>query len=140
MLVKEVMSPQPERISPELSLQHCARIMRDQNIGSLLVWDNGELLGLVTDRDICCRAVAEGADMMTLKAKDIMSTKVEACFDDDDCLNAAHTMGEKHVRRLAVLNRTKDMVGLLSVSDLAKCSHGLAGEVLEAASPPYEMH
>lgn len=140
MLVKEIMSPQPERISPDLSLEHCARILRDQNIGSLLVWDNGELLGLVTDRDICCRAVAEGADLMELKAKDIMSTNIEACFDDDDCLNAAHTMEEKHVRRLAVLSRNKDTVGLLSVDDLSRCSHELAGEVLEAASPPYELH
>ena len=140
MLVKEIMTSQPQKIASSLSLRDCARLMRDQGVGSLLVWDNGRLQGILTDRDICCRAVADGSDPATLTAADIMSSNVEACFEDQDCTEAAHMMEDKHIRRIAVLNQAKDMVGVLSVSDLARCSHDMAGEVLEAASPPYELH
>ena len=95
--------------------------------------ENGELLGMVTDRDICCRAVANGRDTARMKVREIMSKDVTTCFSDQDIAVAAHLMEGKHIRRLAVLNRDRKTVGFLSVDDLACYSHDLAGEVLEAA-------
>lgn len=138
MLVKEVMTSKMRSVTPDLSVQECARMMRDLEIGSLPVSKDGQLIGMITDRDICCRAVADGRDLAKTKAAEIMSKDVSWCFDDQDCADAAHLMEDKHIRRLTVLNREKAPVGLLSVDDLARCSHDLAGEVLEAASGP--MH
>ena len=136
MLVKEVMTSKVQSVSPDLPLQDCARQMRDLNIGSLPVSENGKLIGMITDRDICCRAVADGRDLKSTKAADIMSKDVSWCFDDQDCTEAAHLMEDKHIRRLAVLNQDKAPVGFLSIDDLARCSRNLAGEVLEAAAAP----
>jgi predicted transcriptional regulator len=136
MLVKEIMSPKAESIEPGLSLQETATKMRDLNIGSLPVWEDGEIIGMITDRDICCRGVADDRDPVTTTVRDIMSRDVAYCFDDQECDDAAHMMEDKHIRRLAVLNREKAMVGFLSVDDLARCSHDLAGVVLEAAVAP----
>lgn len=135
MLVKEIMSPKVETVGPDLSVQESARKMRELNVGSLPVWDNSKLIGMVTDRDISCRAVADGRDPAKTKVREIMTKNITTCFDDQDCADAAKLMEDKHIRRLAVLNRDKAMVGFLSVDDLARCSHELAGEVLEAARP-----
>lgn len=135
MLVKEAMSTKVEAIAPKTTVRECARKMDQMDIGLLAVWEDGRLIGVVTDRDICCRAVAGGRDPATTTAREIMTRDTASCFEDQDCTEAAHIMEQKHVRRLAVMNRKKAMVGLLSVDDLARCSHDLAGEVLEAASP-----
>lgn len=133
MLVKEIMTAGMESAGPTLTLREAARKMRDLCIGSLPVWENGKLAGIITDRDICCRAVADGLDPETAQVRDIMSRDVAYCFGDDDVANAAHLMEDKHIRRLAVLNRDWTMAGFLSVDDLARYSHHLAGEVIEAA-------
>lgn len=135
MLVKELMTTKVEYVKPDTTLQECARRMRDLNIGSLPVWENGKLAGMITDRDICCRALAEGRDPARTKVREIMTKDVAFCFDDQECDDAAHMMEDRHIRRLAVLNRKRSMVGFLSVDDLARGSHQLAGEVLEAARP-----
>lgn len=137
MLVKEIMTSRMECVGPASSLQETARKMRDFNIGSLPVWENGQLLGMVTDRDICCRAVAEGRDTAKTTVREIMSRDVTCCFSDDDVGDAARLMEEKHIRRLAVLNRDRTMAGFLSVDDLAHHSYHLAGEVLDAARPTH---
>lgn len=133
MQVKEIMTPSMDAVEPGLSLQEAARKMRDINIGSLAVWEKGELLGMVTDRDICCRAVAEGRDAARTTVREIMTRDVTCCFSDDDIADAAQLMERKHVRRLAVLNRDRTMAGFLSVDDLAHHSYQLAGYVLDAA-------
>jgi CBS domain-containing protein len=136
MKVHEVMTPEAHWVDPEVTLKEAALKMRQQNIGALPVGENDRLIGLVTDRDICCRAVAEGRDPMRAKVRDVMSPKISYCFDDHDLGEAAQVMEEKQVRRLAVLNRNKRIVGVLSVADLAR--HGqqaLAGEVLEGGQP-----
>lgn len=133
MLVKEVMTPGVDSIAPGQSLQEAAHKMRDINIGSLPVWENGQLLGMITDRDICCRAVAEGRDVVRTTVGEIMSRNVACCFSDDDIADAAQLMEGKHLRRLAVLNRDRTMAGFLSVDDLAHYSHQLAGYVLDSA-------
>jgi CBS domain-containing protein len=134
MRIDEIMTPKMESIEPDDTIMEAACMMRDLNIGSLTVMDGGELVGVITDRDICCRAVSEGKTPSTTMVRHIMSTDVAYCFGDQDIADAAHAMEDKHVRRLAVLDRDKHAVGFVSVDDLARYSHDLAGEVLEAAT------
>lgn len=136
MRVKDIMTCGVSLVSPALTVQEAAKIMRDANVGSLPVGEDGQLTGMVTDRDIACRAAAEGWDPAKTKIRDITSKKIAHCFDDQDVTDAARLMEQKHIRRLAVYDRKKRMVGLVSVDDVARCSHDLAGEILEAVSTP----
>jgi CBS domain-containing protein len=135
MLVKEIMTPKMESILPSASLREAARKMRDLKVGSLAVADNGKLIGMITDRDICCRGVADGFDPVTTAVREIMSREILFCFSDDTVTQAAQQMEERHIRRLAVLNRDKSVAGMLSVDDVAHYSRQLAGEVLETVGP-----
>jgi CBS domain-containing protein len=134
MLVKEVMSTKIEAVAPTATARECAGKMQ-QGVGVLPVWQDGKPVGLVTDRDICCRVVGTGKDPARTPAREIMTRLVTCCFEDQDCKEAARLMRNKGVRRLAVLDRKQAIVGVLSVDDLARCSHDLAGEVLEAVAP-----
>ncbi len=135
MQVKEIMTQKLESILPTTSLREAAQKMRDLNLGSLPVTEEGELIGMITDRDICCRGVADGLDPVHTKVREIMSHDVRFCFSDDNVGDAARQMEEHHIRRLAVLNRDKTMAGFLSVDDLAHYSSHLAGEVLDSIRP-----
>jgi CBS domain-containing protein len=135
MLVKEAMSTKVEFVAPQATVRECARMMDKMEIGALPVMENGRLVGVVTDRDICCRVVGEGRDPAAMTAREIMAREVASCFEDEDCAEAGRRMQSKRLRRLTVMNRKQTMVGVLSVDDLARYSHDLAGEVLEAAAP-----
>ena len=135
MLVKEAMSTKIETIAPNLTVQECARKMDQLGVGALPVWDHGRVIGMVTDRDVCCRAVGDRRDPAAMTVRDIMTSDATSCFEDEHCTEAARLMQEKHVRRLTVINRNHAVVGLFSVDDLARYSHDLAGVVIEAASP-----
>lgn len=135
MLVKDAMSTQIEKVLPGTSVRECAHIMNKTGIGALPVWEDGHLVGMITDRDVCCRAVGDDRDPATMTAREIMSGELSSCFEDVDCAEAARLMKTKGLRRLPVMNRKRAMVGLLSVDDLARYSHDLAGDVLEAAAP-----
>ncbi len=134
MLVREVMSTRLETIAPATTVQECAKKMTQLGVGVLPVWQDGQPVGVVTDRDICCRAVGAGKDPAKTPVRAVMTDKVTNCFDDQDCKEAARLMKDKGVRRLTVVDRKQAMVGVLSVDDLARCSHDLAGEVLEAVA------
>jgi CBS domain-containing protein len=134
MKVQELMTSEIQSIEPTTSLQEAARFMRDWDVGSLPIINNGKLLGMITDRDICCQGLGADRDPKTTQVSDIMSTDVSSCFVDQDISEAAHLMEDKHIRRLAVLNRDNNIVGLMSVDDLARGSHDLAGEVLELSA------
>ena len=131
MLVKEVMTPKAEWIDPETTLLEAAKRMRDKDIGSLLVGEHDKIIGMVTDRDIACRGIAQDLDPANTTVREVMSERILWCFDDQEIENAAHLMENKKVRRLAVMNREKRMVGFLSVDDLAHRAHALSGEVLD---------
>lgn len=135
MLVKEIMTPKLEAVLPSASLRDAAQKMRDLNLGSLAVAEDGKLLGFITDRDICCRGVSDGFDPARTAVREIMSRDISFCFSDDSVTDAARQMEEHHIRRLAVLNHDKSMAGVLSVDDVARYSRQLAGEVLESARP-----
>lgn len=135
MLVREVMSTHLETIAPATTIQECAKKMNKLGVGVLPVWQDGEPVGVVTDRDICCRVVGAGKDPATTPVRTIMTAVMTSCSEDQDCKDAARLMKEKGVRRLTVVDRKQAMVGVLSVDDLARCSHDLAGDVLEAVAP-----
>lgn len=135
MKVSEIMTANAQWVDPEMSVQDVAEKMRAQDIGSLPIGENDRLIGMVTDRDIVCRAVAKGLDPAKTSAREVMSKTITYCFDDQEVDDAAHVMEQKHIRRLAVLNRKKRLVGILSLDDVAAhCSHDLSGEVLAAVS------
>jgi len=137
MQVKKIMTQKLESILPTASLREAARRMRDLQVGSLPVAEEGELIGMITDRDICCRGVADGFDPEHTEVREIMSRDVKFCFSEDSVSDAVQQMEEHHIRRLAVLNRDKTIAGFLSVDDLAHFSCQLAGEVLDSARPAH---
>jgi CBS domain-containing protein len=137
MLVREIMSRKLETILPTASLRETAQKMRELNLGSLPVAEDGKLIGMITDRDICCRGVADGFDPANTEVREIMSHDVSFCFSDDNVTDAVRQMEARHIRRLAVLNRDKSMAGFLSVDDLAHYSRQLAGEVLDTVRPAH---
>jgi CBS domain-containing protein len=141
MLVREAMTAQAEWITPDISLTEVACKMRDQNIGCLPVGENDRLIGMITDRDLACRAVADGADPKTTKAREVMTKGITWCFDDEDVKEAAHRMAEKQIHHVPVLNRQKRMTGILSLSDLAlRAPEDLFVEVSRLAARDASRH
>lgn len=135
MLVKELMTDGAEWIGPDTCLKDSAAKMRQMNVGSLPVTERDRLIGMITDRDITCRGVAEGCDPSTTKVRDVMTKDVTYCFDDQDVADAVHLMEEKMIRRLPVLDHDQKMVGMLTVSDLSHgASQQLTSEVMKAVS------
>jgi len=135
MLVKDIMTPKIESILPTATLREAAQKMRDINVGSLPVTKDGKLVGMITDRDICCRGVADGLNAARAEVREIMSRDISFCFNDDTVTQAVRQMEERHIRRLAVLNHDKSIAGFLTVDDLAHYSRQLAGEVLDTVRP-----
>jgi CBS domain-containing protein len=140
MQVKDVMTRGAECARPDDTLQEAARRMKDLDVGPLPVCgDNDRLVGMLTDRDIVVRAVAEGLDPRTAKVREAMTEGVTYCFEDDEVAEAARLMKEKQIRRLVVLNRDKRLVGIVSLGDLAVETGGdrqVAGKTLEGVSQP----
>jgi CBS domain-containing protein len=139
MQVSEVMTPEVECASPSTSIQEAARKMRDLDVGPLPVCgDNDRLVGMLTDRDIVIRAIAEGLDPKTTRIQDMMTPDVIYCFEDQGLEEAAQLMKESQVRRLVVLNRDKQLVGIVSLGDLAVKTgdESLSGETLSHVSEP----
>jgi CBS domain-containing protein len=109
--------------------------MRDHDIGAIPIGENDRLVGMVTDRDIVCRAIAAGGDTDTLTARDVMTKGIVFCRADEDIDDATRTMELRQVRRLPVIDRNKRMVGILSLGDISSsCDQELSGEVLQSVS------
>ena len=138
MRVREVMTRGAECVGPDSTLEEAARKMRDLDVGPLPVCDHDRLVGMLTDRDIVVRVLAEGRDPKTTRVRDAMSEGISYCFEDDDVNEAARQMKEKQIRRLAVLNRDKRLVGIVSLGDLAveTGDKHLSGETLRRVSEP----
>jgi CBS domain-containing protein len=135
MKVKDVMHKGAEWIAPQTALADVARRMRDLDIGAIPVGENDRLIGMVTDRDITCRGVADGQDWTKLTARDVMSKGIVYCNDTEELEDALRIMEQKQVRRLPVINDQKRMVGMLSLGDVADAApHELSGEVMAAVS------
>ena len=115
--------------------------MRDGDFGLLPVGENDRLVGMVTDRDIVLRGVAEGGDISRIPARQVMSPEVLYCFEDQPVADVLKNMGDNQVRRMPVMNREKRLVGILSLGDLANQSaNGHAGAALAEISRPGGQH
>ena len=119
MIISEVMTREVRVASPDDTLQCVARVMQEEDFGSLPVAENDRLVGMLTDRDITIRAVARGLAPQDSKVSEVMSSTVRYVYDDESVRDVAMVMGELHVRRLPVLDREKRLVGIVSLGDLA---------------------
>lgn len=141
MIVKEVMSGHVQWISPEIPISDVARMMRDNGIGCVPVGENDRLVGMITNRDITCRAVAAGDNLASVTARDVMSQGMLFCFEDEGIDKAIRLMRDKEVHHLTVLNRQKRMVGLVSLSDLAlKGDQATRAEIVQLAARDAAKH
>ncbi|MGZ3687582.1 MAG: CBS domain-containing protein [Bdellovibrionota bacterium] len=136
--LKDVMTKNVQFVSPDATIQDVAGQMKKLDCGSIPVGENDRLIGMITDRDIALRAVAEGRDPSKTLARDVMSHSVVYSYEDEECSEAAHIMEAKQIRRLIVLNRDKRMVGIVTVGDLSRKagSEQLTGEIMEKVSQP----
>ncbi len=141
MKVREAMTREVRLARPEQSIQEAAREMAEMDIGALPVEENDRLVGMITDRDITVRAIAQGKGPDT-RVRDVMSTEIKYCFEDQSVDEVTQNMGDLRVRRLPVVNRDKRLVGILSLGDLAleDTSQDEAGEALSQISRPGGSH
>lgn len=121
MTVREIMSREVRTISPDTTLQEAALLMRQIDVGALLVNEGDQLSGIVTDRDLVIRALADGLDART-PVSEVMSGEVCYCFDDESVDHVARNMAQIEKRRLAVVNREKRLVGIVSLANVASCN------------------
>lgn len=133
MKIKDILSRDVELANPDTPIADVARKMKERNCGSIPVSENDRLVGMITDRDIAIRCVAEGLDCASMTAEQIMTPGILYCYDDEDAEEVARNMAETKVRRLPVVNRDKKLVGIVSLGDLAVgCEdESITGEVLE---------
>jgi len=138
MKLRDIMTRDVECVRPGETLQEAARKMKDRDVGPMPVCgDDDKIAGMLTDRDIVIRAVAEGKDPRTTRVQDAMSEGVTWCFEDQDPEEAAELMQERQIRRLLVMSRDKRLVGIVSLGDLAtEGKKKQAGETLRAVSEP----
>jgi len=141
MQLRAIMTPEVEVIDPEVTLQQAAAKMRRLNIGSLPVCEGERLIGMLTDRDITVRAVAERSDPTTTTIREAMTPDIAYCFDDQEVQDAVQIMERYQIRRLPILTRDKRLVGMVSLGDLAVSSDTptQAGEALKQVSAPPEL-
>ena len=119
MLVNDLMSRDFRTAAPDMSLQEVAEMMRDGDYGYVPVMEGDRLIGALTDRDIVIRGVALGLEAGS-SLRQVITEDILYCFEDDDIQDAADIMKAKQIRRLAVLNEAKQLVGVISLGDIAR--------------------
>ena len=132
MIISEVMTREVRVASPDDTLQCAARVMEEEDFGSLPIAENDRLVGMLTDRDITIRGVARGLPPQDSKVREVMSTEVRYVYEDETIRDVAQVMGDLHVRRLPVLSRDKRLVGIVSLGDLALAKPTTAGDALQS--------
>jgi CBS domain-containing protein len=118
MKVREIMSRRPALLDPSTTIAEAARTMRDDDLGCLLIGRDEQVFGILTDRDIVVRALANGTNPTRERVCDVMSSEVLSCFEDQPVENVAKIMAEHGVRRLPVLDRRGRLTGVVSLSDV----------------------
>lgn len=134
--IKELMTKSVRVVKPSAPITEAAEMMREIEAGILPVQDNNQIVGVVTDRDIVLRVVAEGRSPAETLVSDVMTNDVVRCYEDQDAREAANLMAEKQVRRLVIFSREGKLSGILSLGDLAAKTHDekLSGKILEEVS------
>ena len=137
MQLSQIITRNVETVGPETSVKEAAQRMRSLDVGSLPVCDGRRLLGMVTDRDITIRITSAGRDVDTTPVSEAMTPDVAYVFEDDDVQQAARVMKERQIRRLPVLDRGRNLVGIVSLGDLSGTGDDkLSGDTLEQISEP----
>lgn len=141
MKIQDCMSRDVHVANPGETIQQAARVMAQLDSGVLPVGDKDKLVGMITDRDIAIRAIAEGKGP-DCKVRDVMSSEVKYCFDDQEVEDVLQNMGDIQVRRMPVVNRDKRLVGIVSLSDLTSGDGTArqAGKTLNDISRPSALH
>src|SRR5262245_17482956 len=125
MKVKDVMHKGVDWVSPNTPVTELARLMREHDIGCIPIGEDHHLVGMVTDRDIVCKGMTRnGFDATRAMAKDVMTEGIHCCREDDDLAKAMHHMESLKVRRLPVINKSKRMVGIISLGDVSRSASG----------------
>jgi len=138
MKVKEVMHKGVDWVSPNTPITEIAKLMREHDIGCIPTGEDDQLLGMVTDRDIVCKGPAKSKiDAGRAMARDVMTEGIHCCREDDDLAKAVHHMETLKVRRLPVINKSKRMVGMISLGDL---SHSASGDLLTECVKSVSAH
>ena len=120
MKVKEAMHKGVEWVGPDTPLTEVAKLMCADNIGAIPIGENDRLIGMVTDRDIVCKGLAQDSfDLRRTTARDVMTRGIHCCREDDDLVKAIRHMEMLEVRRLPVINKNKRMVGMLALGDVS---------------------
>ncbi|MAT52281.1 MAG: inosine-5-monophosphate dehydrogenase [Porticoccaceae bacterium] len=135
MKVRDVMHQGAEWRELNTPLVEIAQLMADKDIGAVPIGENDRLVGMVTDRDITCRAVARGLDCSKVTAKDVLSAHIVYCTENEDIDDVLERMENEQVRRVPVINADKRLVGFLSLGDLSHAApRQVAGEFAAAVS------
>jgi CBS domain-containing protein len=137
MRISEVMSRHVTIARPDDTLRDAARAMAEIDSGALPVGENNRLVGMITDRDIAVRAVAEGLDGATTTVREVMTDDVKYCFEDESVDHVADNMASLQMRRLPVVDRDKRLVGIVSLADIATQEKpAVGGHALRGISQP----
>jgi CBS domain-containing protein len=136
--VSEIMTRGVRTMRPDDSIVIAARAMKELDVGAVPVCDDDKLVGMITDRDIVLRGVAEEHADKSTTVRDIMSSGIETCFEDDDVEETLNKMERSKIRRLPVLDRDKKLVGMLSLGDVAAKDGGQTDSTLSGISSPAE--
>ncbi len=115
---REIMTGNVKTANREMTLQEVARLMRDGDMGAVPIVENSKLVGIVTDRDIVVRAIAEGKDAQT-PLGEVMTTQIFSAKEDDFVFEAIRLMGDKQVRRIPVINNSGELAGIIAMADVA---------------------
>ena len=138
--IRDVMTPNPECVSEKDSLRDVARIMKDQDTGVVPVVDGKRIIGLITDRDIVVRGLAEGKNLESVRVNEIMTRSVRSVREDASVTEVLEMMGNAEIRRVPVVNSNDELVGIVSLGDIAAQGNqdGKVGRAVETISeaPP----
>jgi CBS domain-containing protein len=139
MKIREIMTPDAQCVGPEETLVDAAALMRQLDVGVLPVCNEGEVIGMITDRDIAIRAVAGARPPGTTRVREIMTPGSIFVYEDQDVDEVVHVLEEHRIRRAPVLSREKRIVGIVSLGDIAvDASATLSGKALKRVSQPAE--
>lgn len=121
MRVKDVMHKGVDWVSPDTPVTEIAKLMKEHDVGCIPIGEDDRLIGMVTDRDIVCKGLAgKDFDPSRAMARDVMTAGIHCCRDEDDLARAVHHMETLKIRRLPVINKSKRMVGMITLGDVGQ--------------------
>lgn len=134
--LSDLMTREPRTVSPDEPVDKVARLMKELDVGAIPVTSGRKLQGMITDRDIVVRGIAGGKALDKLKASEVMTTQVQTCYEDEDVESVLDKMGDLQIRRIPVVDRSEQLVGIVSLGDFAKRDTGDVEEALQDISKP----